>query len=231
MLQSGSVADNFDPMATEPAAGKGWLLDGPHIMLTFPTDKVLQPFSTEHGWGGPYIMMSGSPMSHIMVPAVAQAVPADDPLHNALSAAPLGIAEQATIMDWPSTAGGDLVQLRAGANGWTCLTDDPTTPRNDPVCLNDNALEFLKAKLAGRDPKYTGVGIGYRLQGGNSASITDPALAKPADGQSWLVDGPYLFVVSPWTLDPAFYSTDPKSGGPYIKFGGTPYQQLVIPLQ
>jgi hypothetical protein len=38
-------------------------------------------------------------------------------------------------------------------------------------------------------------------------------------------------VVVPWDLDPAAYSTDPKSGGPYIMFEGTPYEYLIVPVQ
>ena len=230
MLQGGSAADNFDLKAIEPATGQDWVIDGPHVMLIFSSDKTSAAFSTEHHTGGPYMMFKGSPSEHLMIPTLADAVPSkNDPIRNAISAAPLKIAENAAIMDWPKKAGDDLVRLRDGTNGWTCLTDDPTTPTNDPMCLDKQWMEWINAFMAGRAPKYTDVGIGYMLQGGSGASSTDPMLTKPPAGKDWMVDGPHIMVVVPWDLDSAFYSTDPKSGGPYIMFEGTPYEHLMVP--
>ncbi|MCL4860224.1 MAG: hypothetical protein KJZ93_12490, partial [Caldilineaceae bacterium] len=48
----------------------------------------------------------------------------DDKIANAMSAAPLSIAQDATIIDWPidPTLGEGKV-LRTGANGWVCRPD------------------------------------------------------------------------------------------------------------
>jgi hypothetical protein len=32
-------------------------------------------------------------------------------------------------------------------------------------------------------------------------------------------------------LDPSVYSTDPNSGAPWIMWGGTPYEHLMIPVK
>ena len=65
-----------------------------------------------------------------MVPLESEA--GDDKIANALSAGPASITADAAVMDWPSEAGGELTELRAGTNGWTCLPDNPhvlpTTP-------------------------------------------------------------------------------------------------------
>jgi hypothetical protein len=37
-------------------------------------------------------------------------------------------------------------------------------------------------------------------------------------------------IISPDDLDPAVYSTDPHSGGPWIMFGGTPAEHLMVPV-
>jgi hypothetical protein len=97
-----------------------------------------------------------------------------DKIANALSAGPAPITAKADVMDWPAKAGGDLVELRAGTNDWTCLPDDPTTPTNDPMCLDKPWMVWLKAYLNGTKPDITTVGIAYMLQGGSVADNDDP---------------------------------------------------------
>jgi len=46
---------------------------------------------------------------------------------NAESAGPDAIAKHATILAWPTTPGGELVVLREGNNGWTCMPRRPDT--------------------------------------------------------------------------------------------------------
>ena len=43
---------------------------------------------------------------------------------SAMSAAPPAIARNATIMDWPDSAG-RMATLRPGTNGWTCCPRPP----------------------------------------------------------------------------------------------------------
>lgn len=231
MLQGQSIASSSDPSLLEPAAGQDWALDGPHLMLVSSSDLDPDHYSTDHHAGGPYIMFEGTPLEHLMIPTVADVTPSTmDPIQNAMSAAPLRVAENATILDWPDTAGGNLVELRAGDNGWTCVTDLPFTPTDDPMCMDANGLEFLHAYLAGRAPEYTNVGIIYMLQGQSIASNSDPSLTEPPAGADWVIDGPHFMVVAPWKLDPALYSTDHDAGGPYTMFAGTPYEHLMVPV-
>ncbi|MCE7986387.1 MAG: hypothetical protein DYG89_34885 [Caldilinea sp. CFX5] len=231
MLQGGAVADNFDPAALTPAAGADWVIDLPHVMVVSSSDLAPDHYSTAHHAGGPYIMFEGTPAEHLMIPVVGAALPsASDPIQNAMSAGPLRIAENATILDWPSTAGGELVELRAGDNGWSCLTDDPATPTNDPMCLDAQWMEWLTALLAGRAPEITAIGIGYMLQGGSVASNSDHTLAAPSAGEEWQIDPPHFMLIAPWDLDPASYPTEPQAGGPYIMFAGTPYEHVMVPV-
>lgn len=231
MLKGGAAADNFVPAAIEPPADYDWVIDGPHVMLISSSDLDPSAYSTDHHAGGPYIMWDGTPAEHLMIPSVVgEVMPADDPILNAMSAGPLRITENAAILDWPSTAGGELVELRPGHNGWTCLTDDPTTPTNDPLCLDKQWMEWLTALMAGRTPEITAIGIGYMLQGGSAASNSDPTLTEPPAGEQWIIDGPHVMFISPWDLDPALYPTDPHAGGPYIMWEGTPYEHLMMPV-
>lgn len=231
MLKGGAAADNFDPAALEPPADHDWVIDGPHVMLISSSNLDVSAFSTNHHAGGPYLMWDGTPAEHLMIPSVVGEVPASaDPIRNAMSAGPLRISENATILAWPSVAGGALVELRAGHNGWSCLTDDPATPTNDPMCLDKQWLEWLHAFMAGRPPVITDIGIGYMMQGGSAASASDPTLTAPPNGEQWIIDGPHVMIISPWDLDPAVYTTDPHTGAPYIMFEGTPYEHLMMPV-
>ncbi|HSG48285.1 MAG TPA: hypothetical protein VLA43_10765 [Longimicrobiales bacterium] len=68
MLQGGPAASNTDPMASGPPQGADWLLDPPHIMIIVPDPAMLAAFPTEHEPGRPYVMWSGTPYAHLMVP-------------------------------------------------------------------------------------------------------------------------------------------------------------------
>lgn len=229
MLKGGAVADNANPGATEPPEGMDWGIDPPHMMLVSSSDLDPNVYSTDHHWGGPYIMFEGTPAEHLMIPIDNAPLPsADDPIQNAMSAAPLRVAENATILG--VSAAGAIEVVREGDNGWTCLPDDPATPTNDPLCGDAQWAEWIDAFFSGREPDITAVGLAYMLQGGSGASASDPTLAAPPEGQGWMVDGPHIMVLAPWKLDPAVYPTDPMAPGPYIMFEGTPYEHLMVPV-
>jgi hypothetical protein len=70
------------------------------------------------------------------------------------------------------------------------------------------------------------------LQGGGAASATDPFATEPPAGQEWLLDGPHLMVVAPMAFDAeAFPVEGMMHGAPYLMFGGTPYEHLMIPVE
>jgi hypothetical protein len=73
-------------------------------------------------------------------------------IQNAMSAAPLAIAKNATIVDHTGKEGGEMAVLRKGSNDWTCLPDDPSTPSNDPMCLDKNAMDWAKAWKTHAEP-------------------------------------------------------------------------------
>jgi len=73
-------------------------------------------------------------------------------IQNAMSAAPPAIAKNATIVDHTGKEGGEMAVLRKGSNDWTCLPDDPSTPSNDPMCLDKNAMDWAKAWKTHAEP-------------------------------------------------------------------------------
>ncbi len=152
-------------------------------------------------------------------------------IQNAMSAAPRAIAKDATIMDWPAKEGAEPAVLRKGTNEWTCFPDDPGTPGNDPMCLDKMWMVWVQAWMTKTEPKITTAGMAYMLQGGSTASNTDPFAKKPAAGEKWMKEQPHLMVLIPGKLDPKVYSSDPHSGGPWIMWGGTPYEHLMVPVK
>ena len=163
-------------------------------------------------------------------PAAAKMPSAADKIANALSAGPASITANAAVMDWPAKAGGGLVELRPGTNGWTCLPDLPSSPANDPRCYDKQWMEFQMAALEKRAPKYTGVGISYMLQGDSVADNNDPAATKPPVGKDWMRDGPHIMIVAPDPQYLAGFPKDPEAGGAWIMFGGTPREHLMVPV-
>jgi hypothetical protein len=154
---------------------------------------------------------------------------AADRIAVAMSAAPAHIAGNATIMDFD--ARGQLVQLRAGNNGWLCFADDsPAAPGDSPNCLDQRWQEWFTAYEQKKVPDISGIGLAYMLQGSLSPSNTDPFAATPPAGAQWVKDGPHVMVIVP---DPAAldaFSGNHMSGGPYVMYKGTPYAHLMVPV-
>jgi len=141
----------------------------------------------------------------------------------------MSIAKNATIMDQPN-ASGEMPILRKGTNEWTCMVDDPTTPANDPMCLDKNAIDWAKAWKSKQPPNLKGVGLGYMLQGGGSPSNSDPFATKPETGKMWMKEPPHVMIFGS-KIDPSVYSTDPNTGQPWIMWAGTPYEHLMVPVK
>lgn len=151
-------------------------------------------------------------------------------IKSAMSAAPLGIAKDATILDWPETEGGQMAELRKGTNGWTCLPDMPATPANDPMCMDKIAMEWAVAWMSKKEPQLSGVGIGYMLQGGGTADNDDPFATKPPAGKDWLREPPHIMMFG-IKIDPSVYSSEPNTTRPWVMFKGTPYEHLMVPVK
>jgi hypothetical protein len=152
---------------------------------------------------------------------------------EALSAAPADIAGGATIMDWPATEGGEMTELRAGGNGWTCFPNSPaavTAAVDDPMCLDETWLAFANAWMTRTEPQVTKVGFGYMLQGDAGSSATDPfAMSETADNQ-WVRSGPHMMVVVPDPKALEGLPTTPQSGGPWVMWAGTAWAHIMAPV-
>ena len=151
---------------------------------------------------------------------------AQDQITSAITAAPSSISANATIMDW------DFMVLRKGTNSWTCLPDNAKTEGTDPWCINEAWGNFLAAIAEKKDPSYSTVGVAYMLAGDTPVSNSDPFATEFTNDADWVTDlGAHLMILVPGENALAGYSTDPKNGGPWIMWPGTPNERLMIPIE
>jgi hypothetical protein len=73
----------------------------------------------------------------------AQAKPSSDEekIANAMTAAPPPVSRNSSVVEMNED--GSMKVLRKGSGEWTCVPDDPSTPGNDPMCLDPNAMECV----------------------------------------------------------------------------------------
>ena len=164
-------------------------------------------------------------------PAAAKPLTDAQLIASAMSAAPAAVAKGATIVTME--ANGNMRTLRKGTNGFTCMPDNPATPGPDPMCMDQNAMEWAHALFSHAAPPAGKVGFMYMLAGGTDASNTDPYAQKPTATNHWIKTGPHIMIVG---ADPSFYDTypkgaDPDTSAPYVMWAGTPYQHLMAPVK
>jgi hypothetical protein len=69
MLAGGTDASNTDPYASAPADGNNWIKTGPHVMVMNATGLMAgYPSDANPDTTKPYIMWSGTPYAHLMIP-------------------------------------------------------------------------------------------------------------------------------------------------------------------
>lgn len=143
---------------------------------------------------------------------------------NALSAAPASVTAGATVM------GHDGRTLRQGTTDWVCMPDMPNLPNNTPMCLDAPWRAVIDAWMNHRVPAVTQVGFAYMLQGDIPVSNTDPFATAPTPANQWIQNGdPHIMVLLPDQRLLEGISTDPKSGGPFVMWKGTPYAHIMVP--
>ncbi len=70
MLAGGTDASNTDPYATKPSADSHWVKTGPHVMIVGadPGFYDMYPKNADPDTSAPYVMWSGTPYQHLMIP-------------------------------------------------------------------------------------------------------------------------------------------------------------------
>jgi hypothetical protein len=157
--------------------------------------------------------------------SLATAQDKDALIKNALSAAPPGVAETATVMDNK----GNL--LREGSGGYTCFPFEGGLTAT--MCADAEWLAWGDAYMKqAADYKPSGFGLAYMLAGdppeGGASNIDPFATAATADNQ-WITEGPHEMILVPDPAKLEGLSTDPEPGEPYVKWKGTPFAHIMMP--
>jgi hypothetical protein len=142
---------------------------------------------------------------------------------RAMQAAPPAISEHATIMD------ADGALLRAGSNGWHCMP--AMGPGSEHPACNDEVWMRLGEALMKHEPFETDrVGISYMLAGDDNVNNADPYDTKQDPGEVWVQEGPHLMIIVPDPKALDGIPDDPRNGGPYVMWRGTPYAHIMVPV-
>jgi hypothetical protein len=165
------------------------------------------------------------------MPMMKKMMTTEQKIANAMSAAPASISGKATILDWPAKEGDKPAVLKQGSNGWSCLPDMPQSEGNDPMCLDQPWMQWVDAYMSKKTPGLSRVGVGYMIApGGGWGSNTDPYAMKQMPDNHWGHHKPHVMIVVPDLKSLDGIPTDPKNGGPYVMFAGTPYAHIMAPV-
>jgi hypothetical protein len=158
--------------------------------------------------------------------AVAEdAESADVKIARALLAAPESISADAIIMDVDGTL------LREGDNGWTCFPGVGLIPGDKhPMCADVVWMKWMSTAGAGLPFETDEVGYSYMLAGDAMVNNDDPTATDPNDGGVWVQEGPHLMLLMPTSMPLEHLNHDPFAGGPYVMWGGTPMQHIMVPV-
>ena len=162
----------------------------------------------------------------------SSAARADDEaiIKNAMSAAPASVANNATIVAFDDKM--QMKVLKKGTNNFTCMPDDPSTPTNDPMCADENGMEWVHALMTKGKPPEGKIGFGYMLQGESAASNLDPYAAPPADGK-WYEAGPHVMIFNAKAAMAGYPkpgAAAPDTTQPWVMWQDTDFEHLMIPV-
>lgn len=106
------------------------------------------------------------------------------------------------------TAGGPLVQIRAGTNGMICLTDDPTAEGYAAHCYHKSLAAFMQR---GRELRAAGITKPSAVDSARLAEINAGTLKMPAGGAAL-----YSLYADSLNFDPA--AGRPKNASKLLSF-------------
>lgn len=153
-----------------------------------------------------------------------------DLIKSAEAAAPAALSSTAAV--YAFGADGKMKTLREGKTGWWCMPDDPATPGSDPMCGDANAMEWAMAWMNKTEPPKGKTGFIYMLMGGPAPSNLDPFATAPPEGSNWIMDRPHVMIVNFGDTMTGYPTKEanPDITRPYVMWGGTPYEHLMLPV-
>jgi hypothetical protein len=167
-------------------------------------------------------------VTYAQVPASRTSRSDAERIASAMKAGPKFVTQNATVLDYPTSPGGEFRVLRAGTSGWTCLPGLPGYAHDEPGCFDRVFLQFIKDSIGGRTPNVQSVGISYMYGG---FWVPNKSHAK-GSGDEFHV-GPHIMIIG---LDQKTLQTlnhDGSNGEPYVNHLAGQHSELflVIPIR
>ena len=151
-------------------------------------------------------------------------------INRAMKAAPISISAHATIMD----ADGTILRPGSPDSEWVCYPGVPLIEGDKhPMCNDAVWTDWLNALFKGDSPPSRDtIGYSYMLRGDALVFNNSP---DPTQGDPDMLDqeGPHLMILYPTYPTRVGFGNlpdHPDAGGPYIMWGGTELEHVMVPL-
>lgn len=156
---------------------------------------------------------------------VSNAEIAEAKIARAISAAPSDITNEATIMDVDGTI------LRSGTNRWVCIPGVGLIPGDKhPMCNDPVWMKWMAAMASGVEFTTDVIGVAYMMAGDPLLNVDNPIATDPNDGGVWRQEGAHVMLLFPDLDVLADLPPGPFAGGPYVMWGGTPMEHVILPI-
>ena len=101
------------------------------------------------------------------------------------------------------------------------------------ACPEATFVAGFKAWLAHEKPPEGQLWFAYMLKGGSDASNDDPFATEPPTGKKWVQTGPHVMIGGPGItkMIDSYPAAADETRKPYVMFGGTPYEHLMVPVR
>ena len=165
-----------------------------------------------------FALVATKPLAIAQAPESKQAK-----IDRALAAGPPDVVRSARVVD--TDAGGNMVVLREGTNGFTCMPGNQSVVGQPAMCMDAASMQWA-ADFKARKPKPTNTvpGITYMLAGATQRSDSDPydRTSPP------ITVGPHWMIM--WPFDPKTTGLPVvhKDTGAYIMWAGSPYAHVHV---
>jgi len=106
-----------------------------------------------------FLLLFTAAVTFAQMPASRKSKSDAEKIASALQAGPSFVTQNATVIDYPTSLGGEFRVLRAGATGWTCLPGYAGAAHDEPGCYDQVFLQFIKDSTAGLTPNVHRIGI------------------------------------------------------------------------
>ena len=171
----------------------------------------------------------------------AQDIPSKEvQISGALSPAPSDLKEEARVLGFNES--GEMIELREGSNGFTCLADNPMDNRFHASCYHDSLEPFMKR---GRELRAEGKGRDENrnirleeIKRGELKMPSEPAALYQLFGQASAlnqetgavenVNPLYVMYIPYATTESTGLSSEPlMPGGPWLMDAGQPWAHIM----